>query len=80
MSLYDSNELNLRDLEIFNCNSCGHTQIPAFIDKDYYQDYSMGSFWGDSFKRIREHQLERLSTFAPSSNSFWILAVVYTIT
>ncbi|MEX3618287.1 class I SAM-dependent methyltransferase [Paenibacillus glucanolyticus] len=70
MSVYNSDQLHLRDLEIYHCGSCGHTQIPIHITEEYYQDYSMGSFWGASFKRIREQQLERLAMLAPSRGRF----------
>lgn len=70
MSVYNSDQLNLCDLEIYHCVSCGHTQIPAQISEEYYQDYSMGSFWGTSFKRIREQQLERLAMLAPTRKRF----------
>jgi 2-polyprenyl-3-methyl-5-hydroxy-6-metoxy-1,4-benzoquinol methylase len=70
MRIYNLNQLILRDIEIYHCSSCGHTQIPAYISEDYYHDYSMGSFWGSSFKRIREQQLERLAKLAPSGKRF----------
>lgn len=70
MSVYNSDQLHLRDLDIFHCDSCGHTQIPAHISEEYYQDYSMGSFWGASFQRARELQIERLATLAPACNRF----------
>lgn len=70
MSVYDADQLHLRDLEIYHCDSCGHTQIPAHITEEYYQDYSMGSYWGASFKRIREQQLERLAMLAPTRGRF----------
>ena len=70
MSVYDSDHLQLRDLDIYHCPSCGHTQIPAHISDDYYEDYSMGSFWGASFKQLREKQLERLAQIAPARNRF----------
>jgi len=70
MSVYNSDQLNLRDLDIYHCHSCGHTQIPAHIAEEYYQDYSMGSYWGASFKRIREHQVERLAMLAPNRERF----------
>lgn len=70
MSEYNSGQLQLCDLEIYNCTSCGHTQIPAYINEEYYEDYSMGSFWGTSFKRVREKQIERLAMLAPSHKRF----------
>lgn len=70
MSIYNSEELHLRDLEIYHCSLCGHTQIPAHISEEYYQDYSMGSFWGSSFKHIREQQIERLAKLAPARKRF----------
>lgn len=70
MSVYNSDQLHQRDLEIYHCVSCGHTQIPAHINEEYYQDYSMGSFWGASFKRLREQQLERLVMMAPARKRF----------
>ncbi|MFB5674698.1 class I SAM-dependent methyltransferase [Paenibacillus terreus] len=70
MSVYNSDHLNLRDLEIYYCSACGHTQIPAHISEEYYEDYSMGSFWGASFKKTREQQMERLATLAPKCERF----------
>lgn len=70
MSVYNSDKLNLRDLEIYHCDSCGHTQIPVHITEEYYQDYSMGSFWGASFKSTRERQLERLAMLVPARGRF----------
>lgn len=70
MNVYNSDELQLRDLEIYHCVSCGHTQIPAHINEEYYQDYSMGSYWGASFRRLREQQIERLAVLAPARNRF----------
>lgn len=65
MSAYNSEHLNLRDLEIYHCVACGHTQIPAHISEEYYEDYSMGSYWGASFTRTRELQMERLTKMVP---------------
>lgn len=70
MSVYNSDQLHLRNLDIFQCDSCGHTQIPAQISEEYYQDYSMGSFWGASFQRVREQQIERLANLAPARKRF----------
>ncbi|WP_284036666.1 class I SAM-dependent methyltransferase [Neobacillus sp. 114] len=70
MNVYNSDLLHLRDLEIYHCATCGHTQIPSFISEEYYQDYSMGSFWGSSFKRVRQQQVERLAMLAPARKRF----------
>lgn len=70
MNVYDSEELQLRDLEIYYCTICGHTQIPSCISEDYYEEYSMGSFWGSSFRSTREAQIERLASLAPSNSRF----------
>jgi len=70
MSAYHLDQLPVRDLEIYHCETCGHTQIPAHISNDYYDDYSMGSYWGSSFVRVREQQLERLAQLAPARKRF----------
>ncbi|MFC7373020.1 class I SAM-dependent methyltransferase [Fictibacillus iocasae] len=70
MSVYNSEQLPLCDLEIYHCSSCRHTQIPTHISQEYYQDYEMGSFWGSSFSRTREQQLERLTRLVPANNRF----------
>ncbi|WP_433747784.1 class I SAM-dependent methyltransferase [Paenibacillus amylolyticus] len=67
---YDTEQVQVRDIDIYHCNSCGHTQIPSHINESYYEEYSMGSFWGASFKSVREQQVERLSLLAPSNNKF----------
>jgi 2-polyprenyl-3-methyl-5-hydroxy-6-metoxy-1,4-benzoquinol methylase len=67
---YNAERVQLCDIKIYHCNSCGHTQIPTHINESYYEEYSMGSFWGASFKRAREQQVERLSLLAPSNERF----------
>ncbi|OXM14118.1 hypothetical protein CGZ75_14175 [Paenibacillus herberti] len=68
MTEYNSDHLQLCDIEIYRCSSCGHTQIPVKISEEYYQDYSMGSYWGISFRRLREKQIERLASLVPSKS------------
>jgi SAM-dependent methyltransferase len=70
MSVYNSDHLLLQDLDIYYCTSCGHTQIPTQISEEYYQEYSMGAYWGTSFRRLREQQIERLAMLAPSRKRF----------
>jgi 2-polyprenyl-3-methyl-5-hydroxy-6-metoxy-1,4-benzoquinol methylase len=70
MSEYNSDQLQLCDLKIYHCTSCGHTQVPVYINEEYYEDYSMGSFWGASFKRVREQQVDHLAMLAPSQKRF----------
>ncbi|CAI6081306.1 Ubiquinone biosynthesis O-methyltransferase, mitochondrial [Paenibacillus sp. JJ-100] len=70
MQGYDSNQLMLHDLEIYSCTHCGHAQIPKYINDEYYDEYAMGAFWGESFKKARTAQMERLIKIAPSLNKF----------
>ncbi|TYP75728.1 class I SAM-dependent methyltransferase [Paenibacillus methanolicus] len=70
MSAFDADRLKLRDIEIYQCEQCGHGQMPAQISEEYYDDYAMGSFWGASFRRVREQQIERLGKWAPARKRF----------
>ncbi|MEK3883885.1 class I SAM-dependent methyltransferase [Paenibacillus sp. PL2-23] len=70
MSVYNTNYLELRDLDIYHCYSCGHTQIPTYLSEEYYQDYSMGSYWGSSFKRVRQQQISRLVSLLSKRERF----------
>lgn len=70
MGQYDAPQLQLRDLEIYHCKHCGHSHIPAHVNDDYYEEYSMGSYWGASFRALRAKQIERLVQLAPKQERF----------
>jgi len=70
MGQYNAPQLQLQDLEIHHCERCGHTQIPAHVNNDYYEEYSMGSYWGASFRALRAKQVERLVQLAPKQERF----------
>lgn len=67
---YDASSLQLCDVDIFLCKSCGHMQIMPKVNKNYYKEYSMGYFWGSNFVEIRKAQIERLAKLAPACNRF----------
>lgn len=70
MGQYNRSELDLRKLELYVCESCGHMQIPAYITNDYYEEYSMGSYWGASFRALRKQQAERLAQLTSSHEHY----------
>lgn len=70
MGQYNAPQLQLRDLEIYHCNHCGHSLIPAHVNEDYYEEYSMGSYWGASFRKLRAKQIEKLAQLAPKQERF----------
>lgn len=70
MGEYDSDLLHVCDIDIYRCESCGHMQIPAHIDEEYYHEYTMGSFWGASFTELRKKQVQRLAMLAPARKQF----------
>ncbi len=67
---YDAETIQQCDIEIYHCESCGHIQIIPMVLPSYYQEYSMGYFWGASFTKTRKQQIERLAGFAPSCKRF----------
>ncbi|WP_046227682.1 class I SAM-dependent methyltransferase [Paenibacillus dauci] len=68
MSGYNATSLSLHDIEIYHCMFCGHTQIPMYVSDEYYDNYSMGSFWGASFKNVRVKQVEQLASITSANN------------
>lgn len=70
MGIYDSDNLNLRDIDIYYCESCAHTLIPAQVHEEYYDDYSLGSYWGNSFLKVREQQIHRLTSLVTNHQRF----------
>lgn len=66
---YDA-DLKFCDVDIYRCDSCSHFQITPCIDDDYYNEYEMGYFWGSSFTRLRQAQVERLADLAPDCKRF----------
>ena len=70
MREYDSDKLHTCDSDIYRCPACEHMQISFKPGEKYYHEYTMGSFWGSSFIRLREKQLERVSALAPGRRHF----------
>lgn len=67
MSGYDAENLSLHDIEIYHCKFCGHTQIPMYVNNKYYDNYSMGSFWGSSFTNVRIEQVKQLASITSAN-------------
>lgn len=70
MSMYHSDKLATRDVDIYRCKQCGHTQVTALVAEQYYEDYFLGSYWGSSFKEVRRKQMNALIELAPMTESF----------
>jgi len=70
MSMYYFDSLATKDIDIYCCSQCGHTQITSFVADEYYEDYFLGSYWGSSFTEVRKKQLSTLVQLAPSTESF----------
>lgn len=70
MSIFRTHEIQTREISLYQCKMCGHLSIPSHVDEEYYEDYSLGSYWGESFRRVRERQLERLKQLVPETGRF----------
>lgn len=70
MSMYHAKQLATKDIDIYGCQRCGHTQITSFVADEYYEDYFLGSYWGSSFTEVRKKQLNTLIQLAPATDHF----------